>query len=241
MRIESLKESDLYLPVKSYLVNQGYRVNGEVKHCDVTATKDDELVVVELKTRFNATLLIQAADRQRAADAVYVALPHPRDIGGMKHWNSMCHLLKRLEIGLILIHFLKSGPRVEIAFHPAPYALRKQRKRREVIIREIRERSGDYNTGGAVGTKLVTAYREDAIHIASLLEAGGALSPAELKRMGTGDRTQSILSNNYYGWFERVERGVYRLHPAGRKALLDYPEITAHFRGEPRNTLSTSV
>ena len=229
MRIESLRESDLYPPVKNYLENQGYKVNSEVKHCDVTATKDGELVVVELKTRFNATLLIQAADRQRAADAVYIALPHPRDIAVVKHWKGMCHLLKRLEIGLILIHFLKSGPRVEIAFHPAPYTLRIQRKRRDVIIREIRERSGDYNTGGTGGTKLVTAYREEAIHIASVLHNYGTLSPAELKRRGTGRRTQSILSKNYYGWFEKVERGLYRLHSAGREALGDYPDITAFF------------
>ncbi len=231
MRIDSLKESDLYLPVKKYLEGQGYQVNAEVKHCDVTATRDDELVVVELKTRFNATLLIQAADRQRAADSVYIALPHPRDLSSMKHWKGMCHLLKRLEIGLILVHFLKSGPRVEIASHPAPYQMRKERKRRAVIIREIRERSGDYNTGGTVGTKIVTAYRENAIHIACLLEGADGLSPAELRRRGAGDRTQSILNKNYYGWFDKVERGVYRLHPAGKKALGDYPEITAHFKG----------
>jgi hypothetical protein len=232
MRIESLKETDLYPPVKNHLESQGYKVNSEVKHCDVTATRDDELIVVELKTRFNATLLIQAADRQRAADAVYVALPHPSDIGVVKHWKGMCHLLKRLEIGLILVHFLKSGPRVEIAFHPAPYRRTTQKKRRAVIIREIRERSGDYNTGGTTRTKLVTAYREDAIHIACLLDGAAGLTPAELKRRGAGDRTQSILNKNYYGWFDKVERGVYRLHPAGKKALCDYPEITEYFNSK---------
>jgi hypothetical protein len=231
MRVASLKESDLYPPIKAYLEDQGYCVNAEVKNCDITASKDDELIVVELKTRFNATLLIQATERQRVADSVYVGLPHPRDHGAMKHWNGMCNLLKRLEIGLILVHFLKSGPRVEIAFHPAAYRPRRKRKQREVIIREIRDRSGDYNVGGT-NKKIVTSYREEAIHIACLLEAIDALSPAELKQMGTGKRTQSILSKNYYGWFERVERGIYRLHPAGRKALLDYPEITAHFRSK---------
>jgi len=29
---------------------------------------------------------------------------------------------------------------------------------------------------------------------------------------------------NHYGWFERVERGVYRLHPAGIEALGQYKE-----------------
>ncbi len=230
MRTDSLKESDLYPPVKRYLENQGYKVNGEVKNCDLTATRDGELIVVELKRRFNATLLIQAVDRQRAADAVYVALPFPGNARNKTHWAGMCHLLKRLEIGLMLVRFLKSGPRVEIVFHPAPYSAARQHKRRSSIIREIRDRSGDYNTGGVSGTKVMTAYREEAIHIACLLENGGSLSPAELKRRGAGEKTQGILSKNYYGWFERVGHGIYKLHRSGKKALLEYPEITAHFR-----------
>jgi hypothetical protein len=230
MKTESHYESDLYPPVKTYLENQGYKVNAEVKDCDLTATRDNELVVVELKTRFNATLLIQAADRQRAADAVYVALPFPDSAGGKRHWNGMCHLLKRLEIGLLLVRFLKSGPRVEIAFHPEPYKPRKQHKRRRAIIREICNRSGDYNTGGTGGQKLVTAYREEAIHIACLLEDSGPLSPAQLERMGAGERTGSILRKNYYGWFDRIERGLYNLHSGGKKALEEYPQITKYFR-----------
>lgn len=223
-------ESELYRPVKKYLESQGYAVNAEVRHCDVTAERDGELIVVELKTRFNATLLIQAADRQRVADVVYVALPAPGSGRRSRHWNGMCHLLKRLEIGLILVRFLKSGPRVEIAFHPAPYKPARQKNRRTAIIREIHDRSGDYNTGGSTGAKLVTAYREEAIRIACCLADRGPLSPAQLKCMGCGQRTGSILSKNYYGWFERVDRGVYRLHASGKKALNEYPEIAAHFR-----------
>ncbi|RKX73268.1 MAG: hypothetical protein DRZ90_03190 [Spirochaetes bacterium] len=34
-----------------------------------------------------------------------------------------------------------------------------------------------------------------------------------------------ILSKNLYGWFERVRRGVYRLHEAGISALNDVPEL----------------
>jgi len=161
---------------------------------------------------------------------VYVALPFPGGLSGKKHWKGMCHLLKRLEIGLLLVRFLKSGPRVEVAFHPAPYEAPRQKRRRGAIIREIHDRSGDYNTGGATGRKLVTAYREEAIQIACLLEDSGPLSPAQLKRLGGGERTQSILSKNHYGWFDRVERGLYRLHPSGSKALKNYPEITEHFR-----------
>ena len=232
MQIESLKETDLFPPVRDYLVDQGYRVNAEVKGCDITATKGAELIIVELKKRFNATLLIQAVERQRIADAVYIALPHPDDFRRNRNWRGMCHVLKRLEIGLMLIHFLKSGPRIEIHFHPSRYILRQQKKKRRAIIREIHDRNGNYNIGGSVSRKVVTAYRENAIHIACRLEAIGKSTPAELRRLGTGRRTQGILSNNFYGWFERIERGVYCLHPDGKKALVSYPDIVGFYKNQ---------
>ena len=232
MRAEPPKESDLFAPIRDYLDNQGYRVNAEVKNCDVTATRDDDLIVVELKVHFNATLLIQASDRQRVADAVYVGLPYPKDLRRHRNWRGMCHLLKRLELGLIVVHFLKSGPRAEVAFHPGPYNPRRQHKKRRAIIREIHDRSGEYNTGGSTRKPLVTAYREEAIHIACLLEKHKTLSPAELKSLGAGDRTQNILARNHYGWFDRVARGVYRLHPDGNAALQNYPEVVAYFSAQ---------
>jgi hypothetical protein len=33
-----------------------------------------------------------------------------------------------------------------------------------------------------------------------------------------------ILQSNVYGWFERVDRGVYGLTEAGREALLRWPQ-----------------
>ena len=68
-------ESDLYQPVKDYLEKHGYTVRGEVKHCDMVAIKGDELIVVELKTGANMTLLVQATERQSISDSVYVAIP----------------------------------------------------------------------------------------------------------------------------------------------------------------------
>jgi hypothetical protein len=225
MQTTSLKESDLFFPIRDYLTGQGYLVHAEVKNCDITATKDSELIIVELKTHFNATLLIQAADRQRVADAVYVALPYPVNIRKSRNWKGMCYLLKRLGIGLLLVHSLKSGPRVEVSFHPDVLSPIRQYKKRKVILREINDRSGEYNIGGVTRTKLVTAYREAAIEIAYQLDTHGRQSPAQLRTRGTDKRTQSILSKKHYGWFERVAHGVYKLHAAGKKALLEYPEI----------------
>ncbi|MCP4244022.1 MAG: hypothetical protein GY772_26015 [bacterium] len=66
----TLKETDLYPPLHDYLVAQGYTVRSEVNDCDVTATKDEDLIVIEIKRSLNLTLLAQAARRQRITDSV---------------------------------------------------------------------------------------------------------------------------------------------------------------------------
>ena len=86
MRLElyggiKIRESDLYLPVKEYLEINGYKVNSEVMDCDVTGLKDNEIVIVELKKKINITLLIQAVERLKITDAVYIAVPMPKRVG----------------------------------------------------------------------------------------------------------------------------------------------------------------
>jgi hypothetical protein len=39
-----------------------------------------------------------------------------------------------------------------------------------------------------------------------------------------------ILLNNYYGWFERIEKGVYGLSDTGIKALETWRAIVDHPR-----------
>ncbi len=228
-KMKPINESDLFKPVQDYLINQGYSVKGEVLHCDITAVKNDELVVIELKKSLNMALLIQAAKRQKFADSVYVAVPAGINKRLPKNFKGACHLLKRLELGLILVSFLKTKTKVEIIFHPSEYIKRKSHKTRKNIIREISGRTGNFNTGGVTGKQIITAYRENAIHIACALIKKGELSPAKLRAMGTSDKTQAILSDNHYGWFERVKRGVYTIHPTGKKALKQYPDLAEHY------------
>ena len=99
-------------------------------------------------------------------------------------------------------------------------------------------RSGNRNRGGSTGRKLVTAYRETAIHIACCLERYGSLTPQQLRALGTGSKTTSILYKDVYGWFERVTRGVYALSPRGRAALEGYPDLAAEY-GEMLDGLSS--
>ena len=65
-----MKETDLYQPIKNYLQSQGFVVKGEIQDCDVVAVKDDLVLIVELKTSLNLTLLLQAIDRKTISEEV---------------------------------------------------------------------------------------------------------------------------------------------------------------------------
>jgi len=228
-----LPETALYEPVRDLFTRAGYSVRGEVRGCDLTAVRGDELVVVELKTTCNTSLLIQATTRQKAADKVYVALPRPEVSLRSARWTGILQLLRRLELGLILVRpafqaGLAQGT-AEVALEPGTPAVRRQSRARQQIVREAASRSADYNVGGSVRQALVTAYRERALHIACCLAARGELKPRELRAMGTHKATLSILSGNAYGWFERVSRGVYRLTEQGREGIHTYAHVAAPY------------
>ncbi len=229
-KLKPIRETDLYPPLQKYLTEQGYTVRAEVNGCDVTAAKGDDLIVIELKRSVNLTLLVQATRRQRITDSVYVAVPAPPGGIWTKQWKGIRHVLRRLELGLILVTVRSRVPRVEIVFHPVPFDRKKQKRARRAVLQEMEGRSGDFNTGGSTQRKLVTAYRESAIHIACLLDLRGPMSPRELRAEGTGPKTTSIMYDNVYGWFERVERGVYGITATGRQALRDYPELVKAYR-----------
>ncbi len=228
-----ISETDLFDPVCQFLIDKGYTVNGEVKNCDITALKGQELLVVELKNGFNVTLLIQAAKRQRVANAVYIAIPMPKSGIFSRKWKDICYLVRRLELGLLVVSFLKSGPRVEVVLDPEPFDQERSkqlnRKKHVGIITEINGRHGNFNIGGSTRRKLMTAYKENAIRIACYLQKQGPLSPGQLKELGTGAKTSSILQKNFYGWFERVSKGLYQITPEGIRSLSDYPELIDYY------------
>jgi hypothetical protein len=244
------RECDLAGPIQDHLEANGYTVRSEVRGCDITALKDDELIVIELKKGFSTDLLIQATDRQKIADSVYVALPAEGDMAKRdryaKRWRGIEHLLKRLEIGLIVVTFpddADAPPVVEIVLHPVdPPKPRRSPKVRRALLREIAGRSANYNVGGSTGRKLVTAYREQAIFIACCLERFGPLTPAKLRAMGASAKTQSILLRNVYDWFDKVDRGIYHLRPRGRDEIAaDYAALAAHCCRRLEETVPTSA
>jgi len=236
-----MKETHLYPPLKAWLETQGYTVRGEVGRCDLAAEKDGCLIAIELKLRPSLVLLAQAAERQEYADSVYVALPVTPEKPRPPSSRSLRRLLSRLGIGLILITFMKSKTRVQVLIHPGSGTPRNRPKKKIAILREIAGRDMDMTSGGLRGGKpRVSAYRQRAIRLAVWISALEEASPAMLKKLGAPDDTGTILSRNLYGWFERVQRGVYRLHDAGKIALNDVPDLEALYLKEFNRSLSGS-
>lgn len=233
-----LRETDLYYPIRDYLIAQGYQVRGEVHHCDIAATKgEDELILVETKLSFNAELLIQAVERQRISDSVYVAIPAPGKGQRRGRVLGMHRLLRRLEIGLILVHFAPlpdkhTIPRIEIVFHPLPCDRKKKTNVRRAVIREANIRQQD-TPGGINRRKIMTAYREQVVVIAAHLAQLGPSSPKNLRALGTGEKTGPILASNFYGWFERIARGIYALNAKGQTEYAQFLPATTPLTPEP--------
>ncbi|MBT2738671.1 DUF2161 family putative PD-(D/E)XK-type phosphodiesterase [Bacillus sp. ISL-7] len=226
---KKLQEIDLYKPIQTYFLREGYEVYGEVKDCDIVAVKDEELVVIELKLTLSVDLLLQAAKRQRITDKVYVAIPKPKHRLNSKRWTEKCHLIRRLELGLIVVSSPGKRGRAEIIFEPTPFIRRKNKRKRDSIMKEINGRSADYNVGGSNRTKIMTAYKENCIQIACYLENLGPLSPKMLNQLGSGKNTSSVLTKNYYGWFERIKRGIYVITEKGKEEIKEYPELINYY------------
>ena len=80
------------------------------------------------------------------------------------------------------------------------------------------------NIGGTSKKKLVTFYRENAIKIAYYLR-DGEKTTKELKKLTKIEKSSTYLQKNYYKWFERVDRGIYKLTDLGMKEVEKYSSL----------------
>ncbi len=216
------READLYPHVKAYLQAQGYTVKGEVGAADLVAVRGDEdPVIVELKLRLNLTLYHQAVTRLGMTDLVYIAVVKPTGRTARRALRENTMLCRRLGLGFLTVR--KDGA-VEAQCDPSPYAPRKNKSKRAKLLREFDRLVGDPNDGGATRHGIVTAYRQDALRCALYLAEAGAEKGAIIAK-ATGVKTATrLMRDNHYGWFRKVEKGVYALTPQGRKGLADWGE-----------------
>jgi len=105
---------------------------------------------------------------------------------------------------------------VDILAEPAPYRPRPTLPQRRRLLKEHATRRGDTTRGGSSRQPIMTAYRQQAIACATSLEAG-PMRPRDLKAVAPD--AGPILRRNVYGWFERVQPGLYQLSDAGAVAL----------------------
>jgi len=218
-----VKEVDLYPDLKAFLEGQGYEVKAEIGACDVMAVRGAEPpVIVEMKLSFSLVLVMQGVARQSLFDTVYLAVPAPKK-GWPARYKDIVAVCRRLGLGLLAVH---PGQGVEAHLDPGPYVPRRNVARAGKLLREFQRRVGDPNQGGSTGVKRMTVYRQDALRCLNLL-AGGAMKGAEVARATGVARATTLMRDDHYGWFERLEKGVYGLTVAGQAALTTHADDIA--------------
>lgn len=211
-----MQETDLYPPIKAFLESLGYEVKAEIGAADVVARRADAPpLIVELKTGFSLALFHQGIARLALAEDVYLAVPRKSGRPFAKAVAANVKLARRLGLGLMTVR-LETGL-VEVHCDPGPYAPRRNARRAAALMEEFARRRGDPNLGGMRGARM-TAYRQDALACAVHLAGSGPARGAEVRAATGVARATTLMRDNHYGWFERLDRGLYGLSAEGRAA-----------------------
>jgi hypothetical protein len=224
-RTPAAPETSLYAPVKRFLESHGFAVKGEICGCDLVALRGDEpprVVIGEMKLTFNLELVLQGVNRTAACDEIWLAVRMSSRGSSREHDPRVRKLCRFLGFGVLGV---STTGRVEVLVEPGPWRPRRDPKRRMRLVKEHRRRIGDPALGGMSKTPIMTAYRQRALACAAAL-AQGPRRVAEVRARTTVADASKIFLNNVYGWFQRVERGVYALTPAGLAALARWPQET---------------
>ncbi len=216
-----MREADLYPALKAYLEGQGYQVKAEVGACDILARRgEDPPLVVEMKVSFSLQLVMQGVARQGLFDTVYLAVPVSPVRGWSLRYKDIIALCRRLGLGLLAVDVAQAT--VTAHLDPAPYTPRKSAPKAARLLREFDRRVGDPNTAGTTRTPRMTAYRQDALRCAAELGRCGPARAMLVARACGVARAGPLMRADHYGWFRRVEKGVYALSPRGAAALTEH-------------------
>lgn len=225
-------EAEMYAPVKKYLEELGYTVNAEVKNCDITAKKDDSIIILEMKKSFNISLVYQLMERKELFNQVYAVIPRPKNCRS-KNVRYMIKLAGELGVGIITVAVESGLKGVGVLCEPKENVgsdTKARKRKRNAILNEIdRRKSGDKNIGGVTGKKLITAYKEAAIALLCYGENMDYIAIRDVPQSYKG-----VLQTNYYKWFERSERGKYIISDKGREAFnnAEFADVIEYYRKE---------
>lgn len=195
-------------------------MKGEVQDCDVLAIRGEEApVIIELKLRLNLDVILQAVDRLALSPKVYVGIPKPRKTQRRRR-KQVLKLLRMLGLGLLEIDPHINTGSVNVLLDPGEYQPRKSKYRQERLLLEFIQRVGDPNPGGSdMRRGIMTAYRQRALAVAGYLGKQGASKALDISTALGEPKARDILYRNVYGWFERIDYGVYQLSPRGKLEL----------------------
>ena len=220
--------------MKAHFAAQGYEVKGEVGAADMVAVLPSadprakgapEPIIIELKTGFTLSLFHQAINRQSMTDQVYIAVPRKSGKAAMTAIRRNKMLCRRLGIGLITVRL--SDGAVVVHCEPAPFTPRKIKARKTKLLAEFESRHGDPNKGGMTSVGMMTSYRQGALRCAKVLYDEGACKASYVAKMAGFEKARNCMAANHYGWFEKVDRGVYGLTREGAKALENHADEVA--------------
>lgn len=146
----TLKESELFEPVKKLLLKNGCeKIYGEVGTCDVLGIQGVCNIIVELKTSLSFKVIDQAIERLRIGHYVYIAIP--------KRKNAVPYCVKELlrihNIGLIEVG--KRSARVSI---PARFNRLANKRKAYRRIRRLIKPYSETQLGGVKSGEAVTDY-----------------------------------------------------------------------------------
>ncbi len=216
-------EQAMFKSIKKHFESLDYIVKAEVLNTDIVAIKDELTIIIEMKKTLNTTLMYQGVNRQQLTNYVYLAILKPslKQLRS-RQFKEKLALVKRLELGLIFVKLEDDS--LEVLIDPFSYQVRKNKKKQKKLLKEFKSRKTAFNIAGVNKTKIITAYKEQALMIAYILK-DGKLPLKEIKKITNNYKTSSILQKNYYHWFDRVERGVYQLNDQGLLALTEYSAV----------------
>jgi hypothetical protein len=218
-------EADLFEPVKIYFEDRGAKVFAEVRGNDVVVEQDGLYFGLELKKNFNLELVYQLLHRRGLFHGQYAVIQITN--GSFRNRSQAMMLLSALGFGLIGVEFLKTKTKVSLLLQCSRQdkPIQMHGKRRLRMISEISNRFIEYGRGGVQSGSELSSYRQRALFALWLIRKRGAIRPKDLDLCLPGKKVGSILHQNVYGWFIKIQRGTYIATDAGIMSYETYEPL----------------